>query len=561
MKRSLLMLAILFICFGQGYSQKVASGVSESKYVNITKDPPKPPYLEIEPKSTEFTDGNGNKKIDANELTIISFKLVNSGSGPGLGLKVITQETAGISGLSFNKETPLGTLDVGKSKVVEIPVTGLMNIPNGKAVFQIKINEANGFGTDPVVVEVATQAFQAPKLAIVDYKVSSQTASVLQKRKPFDIEILLQNTGQGYANDVNIELVIPANVFCLSANENFQKDKIAPGEMLIISYNLVTNNEYTSESLPFTVKVKEKYGKYAENKSIQLTMNQPVSDIKLTVEGKEEKTKEIVIGSLASSVDKNIPENKLKNPNRIALVIGNENYANSLNAEINVDFARQDAYVFRNYVISVMGVQPENMFFLQDATAGQMRKEIDRVSSLVKLIGKDAELIFYYAGHGLPDEISKIPYLIPVDVDATNISSAIKISELYQKFSSTGARRITVFLDACFSGGGRNQGLLAARGVKIKPQLEMVNGNMIVFSASSGEQSALPYAFEKHGMFTYYLLKKLQETSGQVTYGQLDEYLKSSVGQESLRKNGKPQNPEVQISPTVENIWQEWKFR
>ena len=561
MKISIMTFAFLMLCFINVFSQKVVSGVSESKFVNITKDPPKPPYLEIEQKSTEFTDANENQKIDANESAMIRFKLVNSGAGPGLGLKVITQETAGISGLSFSKETALGTLDVGKSKIVEIPVTGLMNTPNGKAVFQIKINEANGFGTDPVVVEVPTQAFQAPKLAIVDYKVSSQTASVLQKRKPFDIEILLQNTGQGYANDVKVELVIPANVFCLSANENFQKDKIAPGEMLMISYNLVTNNEYTSESLPFTVKVKEKYGKYAENKSIQLTMNQPVSDIKLTVEGKEEKTKEIVIGSLASSVDKNIPENKLKNPNRIALVIGNENYANSLNAEINVDFARQDAYVFRNYVISVMGVQPENMFFLQDATAGQMRKEIDRVASLVKLIGKDAELIFYYAGHGLPDEITKIPYLIPVDVDATNISSAIKISELYQKFSCTGAHRISVFLDACFSGGGRNQGLLAARGAKIKPQLEMINGNMVVFSASTGEQSALPYAFEKHGMFTYYLLKKLQETSGQVTYGQLDEYLKSSVGQESLRKNGKPQNPEVQVSPAVENIWQKWNFR
>ncbi len=34
-------------------------------------------------------------------------------------------------------------------------------------------------------------------------------------------------------------------------------------------------------------------------------MNQPVSDVKLTVEGKEEQVTEIVVGSLLSSVDKN----------------------------------------------------------------------------------------------------------------------------------------------------------------------------------------------------------------------------------------------------------------
>ncbi len=65
--------------------------------------------------------------------------------------------------------------------------------------------------------------------------------------------------------------------------------------------------------------------------------------------------------------------NNVKNPNRIALVIGNENYANSLNAEINVEFARHDADVFRNYAISLLGVQTENMFFLTDATSGKWK--------------------------------------------------------------------------------------------------------------------------------------------------------------------------------------------
>lgn len=410
MKQIPILLIILLVFTQLAHSQQVVTAISESKFVNITKDPPKPPYLEIERNSIEFTDANGNQKIDANESATIRFRLSNSGAGTGMGLKVVTQETRGVTGISFTKEASISNLDVGKSAVIEIPLSGQMQIPDGMAAFSIRINEPNGFGTDPILVEVPTRAFLAPKLAVVDHKVSSQTASQLQKRKPFDLEVLLQNTGQGEARDVSVDLVVPANVFCLSANENYSTPKLAPGETMVISYNLVTTNEYNAETIPLTIKIREKYGKYSENKTIELTMNQPVNDIRLTVEGKTEKPMEIVEGSLASSVDKNIPANPVKNPDRIALVIGNENYSNNLNAEVNVEYARHDADVFRNYALSLLGVKPENMFFMTDATAGQLKREIDRVGELVKRIGSKAELIFYYAGHGFPDEVTGVPY-------------------------------------------------------------------------------------------------------------------------------------------------------
>ncbi|MBM3437369.1 MAG: caspase family protein, partial [Bacteroidetes bacterium] len=177
---------------------------------------------------------------------------------------------------------------------------------------------------------------------------------------------------------------------------------------------------------------------------------------------------------------------------------------------------------------------------------------------LLKRIGSSAELFFYYAGHGLPDESTHIPYLIPVDVSAANLSSAIKLGDLYNKLSETGAGRITVFLDACFTGGGRESGLLAARSVKVKPKDDLIFGNMVVFSASSGEQSSLPNQAEKHGMFTYFLLKKLQESHGNVTYGELAGYIKHEVSLESIRKNSKEQDPSVLISAQIENVWESW---
>ena len=190
-----------------------------------------------------------------------------------------------------------------------------------------------------------------------------------------------------------------------------------------------------------------------------------------------------------------------------------------------------------------------------------MRKNIDLVSKLLEKMGSQSELIFYYAGHGLPDEASKIPYLIPVDVDAGNLTAAIKLSDVYSKFGNSGAGRITVFLDACFSGGGRNQGLLAARGVRILPRSETVTGNMVVFAATSGEQSALPLNREKHGLFTFFLLKKMQETSGNITYEQIAEAIRQNVSVESLRVNSKEQDPVVNVSPTVAEKWKAWKLK
>jgi hypothetical protein len=539
-------------------SAQVSSAISPSGYVSISKDPPKPPYLEI--NNLSFQDSDGNMKIDANEETLIYFDLLNSGTGPGLNLQLSIIENMGIKNLQFERKMDIGSLGVGESKLVQIPIKAGMSLPNGRASFIIKVDEANGFDSDKAEIEIQTKAFKAPNIKVVDYKVSSVSSNTLQKRRPFDLQVLIQNVGEGRAEDIHVDLPIPNGMFCLSANEFLIINELGAGEQYLIEYSLVTNNEYSKDNIPIDIKISEKYSKYAQNKDIVLAMNQGVSSKKLVVKGNVEKERSFAIASLSSKIDKNIPVNTNKNPNRIALVIGNEDYSRTLNAEVNVEFARNDAETFKQYALNTMGVEKRNMHFLVDATAGQMQREIDLVAAILKQLGPKGELIFYYAGHGFPDERTKTPYIIPVDVDATNLRSAIKLSDIYQEFGNTTAAKVTIFLDACFTGGGRNQGLLAARGVAIKPKTEMIRGNTVVFSAASGEQSALPYFEQGHGMFTYFLLEKIQESEGNITYGELSNYLSDKLGIESLRENGKPQNPEVNVSRNIIDGWEEWRF-
>lgn len=286
-------------------------------------------------------------------------------------------------------------------------------------------------------------------------------------------------------------------------------------------------------------------------------IDQPVINVVQPVDDLATRTRVI------SDVDMNIPISGIKRPNRYALIIGNEDYSSfqtGLESESNVDFAENDARIFKDYAIKVLGIPDDNIVFEVNANAVTMHRAINKMKLLIKNAKGDADVFFYYAGHGYPDEINKEPHIMPVDVNAKDLQFALKLKDVYLKLTEHPGQRITIFLDACFSGGARNQGLLSARAVKVKPKEEQLRGKLVVYSASSGEQSSLPYDEKGHGMFTYFLLKKLQDSKGKLTYGELADYIKEQVSLKSVLVNEKEQNPQTNISPEVSSGWREWRF-
>lgn len=265
-----------------------------------------------------------------------------------------------------------------------------------------------------------------------------------------------------------------------------------------------------------------------------------------------------------SDVDIDIPIVNKQNPNAFALIIGNEDYSSKqkgINSEMNVVFARNDAATFKEYAIKILGIPEQNITSLEDATLGEMSQGIDKMNKIIKVTEGQAEVFVYYAGHGLPDENTKEAYLIPVDVNGTNLNYAISLKSLYSKLSEYPSKRVSVFLDACFSGGARNQGLLSARGVKVKPKEQALTGNIVVFTSSSDEQSSLPYKAKGHGLFTYFLLKKIQETKGNVTYKELSDFIGKSVKLNSILINDKEQSPQTNTSIDIQNEWINWTLK
>lgn len=260
---------------------------------------------------------------------------------------------------------------------------------------------------------------------------------------------------------------------------------------------------------------------------------------------------------IISDVDQNIPETKAKNPNTFALIIANEEYKN----EMGVEFAENDGATFKEYCIKTLGIPAENIEFKPNATIGDLYDGVDWLENVLNYIDGSKAIVFY-SGHGINDEKTGEAYLIPVDGQAKIMATCFSLNTLYKRLSATKSGNVTYFMDACFTGAGKDGAMLvAARGVAREPKKETLSGNTVVFSATNADQTAMPYTEKSHGLFTYFLLKKLQETQGNVSYKELQEYLNTNVNKYAVMVNRKPQTPTVATSPSMMQSWENNKLR
>lgn len=268
-----------------------------------------------------------------------------------------------------------------------------------------------------------------------------------------------------------------------------------------------------------------------------------------------EKEIEIVYNS---DVDKNLPLVKEQNEDALAIIIGNQVYQHMP----DVSFAMNDAGMFAEYCKKILGVPEKQVFYMPNATGGKIRNMMkNTLQNIAESFGSNLNIIFYYSGHGYPDETDqKNALLIPVDADNVQSLSCYSTTDLFTDLWQTGANKITVFMDACFTGISRAGESIADNRLPVKKPKFGPRGNTVVFSATDDKQTAWPLKEENHGIFTYYLLKRLKETEGKVSLDELSEYLKTKVSREASLRQTK-QTPTVESSQTIGDEWKTWSLR
>ena len=515
-----------------------------------------PPVLSIVPESVKFVDEDNNNVVDANEACKILFTIVNSGRGDGYGCVARVNATGTTQGIQINDVT-LPVLPMGQKYLVEVPIKANQHTVTGEMALDIYVDEPNGFGTEHITSTIGTHKLKTPYVNVVSYKILGSASGTLERRKPFNLQVIVQNTDQGEAQNVKVGITIPDNVNRIGGEtEHVTIASLKAGESRLLEYELIANQE-AAEKMDIQIALSETQGKYAENANIPLQFGQHIGgSIAMNVQRQDHEV-EIKRASLVSAVDENIPVTNQKSSKTFAVIIANENYQ----SVASVPFALNDGNIFREYCLKTLGIPEKQIKYVPNATGNQIKAQVNWLQTICEVF-EDAQIIFYYAGHGIPDESSRTAYLLPVDGLGTDVTTGYKLDDLYSALGNIPANNVTVFMDACFSGSKREQGMLAsARGVAIKARSGMPKGNMVVFSAAQGDETAYPNNEERHGMFTYFLLKKLQDTKGDVTLHELGEYITKNVSQQSILLNGKSQTPCVTPSASLDASWREWKLK
>lgn len=256
------------------------------------------------------------------------------------------------------------------------------------------------------------------------------------------------------------------------------------------------------------------------------------------------------------SININLPQTNMSNPDAIAVVIGNSNYK-----YINpVNFAINDAQLIKTYLTNVLGFKPGNIIFRTDATKGEFEglfgKKGDHKGKLFNYVKPGISDVFvFYSGHGAPGIKDTMPYFVPSRCEWEYVElQGYPLKVFYENLAKIPARSTTVVLDACFSGAGIIKDISAQPKIKPKDILIQIKNSAIITS-STGKEVSSWYNEKQHGLFTWFFLKAIHDHKnsdknniGKLTFQEIFDYISDYNGGVPYyaRRIGIEQHPTIQ---------------
>jgi hypothetical protein len=533
MKTSIIWIALFTMTATLATAQQRISGESPVGSLSIRPVPKAPPMLVS--TSPSFEDTDKNNTMNAAEKGKIRFTLRNEGKGEAYGIATTISLSGYGNTLTYTTPQPIASLAPGASQTIEIPLQTNMDIKTGSANLTISFTEGNGFEPDGFNITIPTEAFKAPQVRIVDYSFSSKEGGKMELGQLERVEkielgqtvtlrMMVQNTGKGAANNVQLNIGDIENVFP-SDKQSFDIGRMNVGESREITYEFFANKRYVGTSIPVKGTLTESYNKYGEAKTMSINIDQQSQTPLDTVIPQIKPEPPVPPRRLLADVDKDLPKAKATNPYAVAVIIGNSNYQQTK----PVQFAINDAASIKNYLIETMGYQEGNILYYTDASLSTFKTVFDKNGKLAKTIRPGFSDVFvFYSGHGAPSVNTKKGYFVPIDTDPQYVEqSGYPIDELYANLDGMQAKSITVVLDACFSGADLLQNISPI--VVKTDNTQLKNG--AVLTSSSDDQVSSWYNENYHGMMTYFFLKAIHKQNAdtnkdkRLTAGEIYDYI------------------------------------
>lgn len=138
---------------------------------------------------------------------------------------------------------------------------------------------------------------------------------------------------------------------------------------------LTATEDLPTSGVSLSLDIREANGFDANPIKLSFQTNAPRKTIEEVIVRGDDAPKQAEIqlaGGLSVDVDMNIPVDQKAGKFDMAVIIGNRNYAAS--GSPNVEFANRDAQVMKEYLIRMMGDDPENILYAEDATLSKFNE-------------------------------------------------------------------------------------------------------------------------------------------------------------------------------------------
>jgi hypothetical protein len=205
-----------------------------------------------------------------------------------------------------------------------------------------------------------------------------------------------------------------------------------------------------------------------------------------------------------------------------ALVIGINNYRHLP----KLTTAAPDAQALATLLHTQYGFETT---ILLDATRDQITKALNDYR---RNLDENANLLVYYAGHGIYDKAADKAYWLPVDADSDDNSHWIMADEITTEMKVIPARHILIISDSCYSGGlTRDVTPVLTRQERDRFLEKMILGKSRTLMSSGALEPVSDSGAGGHSVFTGALLQALSTTTDSVfpAEGVFDQYIQVSV--------------------------------
>lgn len=474
-----------------------------------------------------FSDPNNNRIIDANESGSIRFEIVNQGNGVAEDVNVrVTLDGIAMDALGFSELIKVGDIQPQETREITIPVTGKENLVSGQVEFTVQVVESNGFDAYPFTMKINTHKLRKPEVLIADAAFIADDGRNIRLAEPIILKILVQNIGDGEAENVNVSfdfLKEKENCFLMD-NALKRIGNLKPGDTAIVDFKFTANRRYTLQEIPVKLELNESRSGMVSDTTLLASLNQEIHSGQLiAIEGMQEEVGEITLGELeireqeqdaitmrgVADPSKGLNVAKAKKDMLIgdyyALIIGIDDYYGEYEPLHN---AVRDAEAIEQVLKAKYKFDYFITLFDREATRIQI---LEAFEDLARRVKPTDNVFIYYSGHGEYKEQFNRGYWVPVDARSNSISELISNNDIQTALTGIRSKHTLLISDACFAGEIFRGEVLQIpfensenyyRKVHERPSRKAIT--------SGGIEPVMDTGKEGHSVFAFYVIKSLE---------------------------------------------------